>query len=1082
MLSLVQYVNGNIEKQELDLHMTGLEFEETIYYLLSQDLRDILLFEKAEIYRTEKTRDGGIDIIVQTKVPLNLFGHNFSMLGKKTIKIYIECKSSKKRNLQLEKISSNLLMLKDNGVDYFMIVSNSTITPHTFYKADDECKNKGIIFKFVGQLLLAKYLYYNNNLKAVYKFSDNIPSISICYQTEKIMIGDSLGLCLYIVFRNNQEYINKCTISLKSDRNWTLSENNFEVILDSLESKCKKLLIKKVNYDGNDDILLDINYNGNRKVVQISGVSLEYNFQLPFTGTKHKSIKNEVIEKVMSTTDFSHFCIIGKAGIGKSRIIEEAINRLLNCGCSCYKISIIKSDNLNDFYIKLRKKLNLKQTTLEDSLEKIFYELTKNDRKRYYVVIEDIHNAPPLFFKHLKDISVFCGNGSPLTLTVTGRNDFSIFNESFYNYIEWKDTTNNKCIEIETIEGTEFSNLVKSIINDAPEFVINTIIQKSNNNPFYLVQYIEYLLETKIIILVNRSTVSVINAATFNHNFYMPNEIEELIKMRINILKSQNNKLYLFLMLVSFIGNSCPKEMWYYYFDESEQTEYKKLFANHFLKLINNEIVFDHESIFLFLKAELKKANLLKQCFGIYISSPKLFSLLPELKKGEIYAYLKNWEKTYEKFKAPINELKQLSNISSVNLEPMYYSYYTSIYEYAKAVKDVNLQEKTILAIVYVGMHNCSSGEAILAFEKANELIAKDYNNNSQMQLTIDVLYAHFLMSIGQMSKSKKYFFDFLALERLKPGSFDDQTLFNIFDRVSSMFLQENHINPAIYYNRLSRIIAEKLDDKKLLALSYIILAKIYFYIAPQKSLKLIQKAEDCLSVANTPRIMCHNKIGKLTVRIMLDNNKDISMYIKEGKILHREAVNINYPLAIIRIKYLLAVLFYLRNKPGDIETANKYLDEGIEASIRNGNIKLLVNYYNMKMIIAYKENQPFEIIYKHINTMIEYLKQQNLLFIGAADFGNGNIININNIIIFFKEYLSESACYEFLKQISFYGSDTPCDHNCKVHKGCNRFCTTERKIFLKNYNKLKENVLLFVDSTYTFKDNYTIYYIPIGI
>ncbi len=92
-----------------------------------------------------------------------------------------------------------------------------------------------------------------------------------------------------------------------------------------------------------------------------------------------------------------------------------------------------------------------------------------------------------------------------------------------------------------------------------------------------------------------------------------------------------------------------------------------------------------------------------------------------------------------------------------------------------------------------------------------------------------------------------------------------------------------------------------------------------------------------------------------------------------------------------------------MRGKENDTEFAKKYLNDGIDTSIRNGCIKLLPNYYNLKLIIATRENQSLDMRHKYANTMLEYLRQQNLLFIGSLDFGNSNIINISNYMIFTK-------------------------------------------------------------------------------
>ena len=171
-----------------------------------------------------------------------------------------------------------------------------------------------------------------------------------------------------------------------------------------------------------------------------------------------------------------------------------------------------------------------------------------------------------------------------------------------------------------------------------------------------------------------------------------------------------------------------------------------------------------------------------------------------------------------------------------------------------------------------------------------------------------------------------------------------------------------------------------------------------------------------------------------------------------------------------------------MRGKENDTEFAKKYLNDGIDTSIRNGCIKLLPNYYNLKLIIATREKQSLDMRHKYANTMLEYLRQQNLLFIGSLDFGNSNIINISNYMIFSVAELCETDVSDFLKEITYYGQDIGCDFNCDENVDCRPSCIRNTKIVLKNYEKLKKGYLLFVNKKYRLKDKNTDYFIPLGI
>lgn len=1088
MLSSVQNITQNCEDKEWDMHIKGLEFESLIYNMIAYDLNQYYK-QGVDLIKTENTRDGGVDIIIKSSVSLNLMGQNYALKGKKEIKIYIECKYSKKANLQLDKFSKNLLLLKDKEIDYFLLVSNSTISPHSFWQAQNMCNEQGIDFKFVGHLFLSMYLrnheYYNN----MCEIPNPIPSLSICYQTEKIHINGQMGLNLYLYFRNNLDKVNACTFKLKSDRNWALSEHEFEITIDAMDSVCKKILVEKVNFDGNDDILLDFIFNGSRKTIQVSGINLEYNFVLPFFGEEHRKLFYEITNKILDNLAINQLCLVGEAGIGKSRLIDESFNLLCTKGISCGRVFVTKDDDIDDIQLKIRNKFQIQNVDEDDSLENIINQLSANKYMRYLIVLEDVHNAPNELFQQIRGLEDFNNKNIPVSLILTGRDDHSIHNESFYAYIDWaKHKDNNNTIiyrKVNRFDSAECKKLIRAIINDSPSYVIEKIANFSRGNPFYLVQYIEYLLETKLIFLISKNTVGITNAATFDQHMYVPEKIEELLNLRLGVLKNQTgSKLFEFLLILAYVGFNSSKEYWNSFFSEQERDRATVLFKNHFIRLSNDEIIFDHESIYMVLKKALESSENRGICYKHFIDSPDLFEMLPSLKKAAIYLYIDEKAAAAECLKAPIKELKGLSNISSVNLNPLYYDYYETIYKLSKENKDKDLQKNTLVGTIYVAMHNLSKGDATLAFEWVNEIFHKDFKSDTHLKITISVLNAHYMMSMGQMSQAKGIILELLSLERIHPDLFDEQSRFNLFDRASSLYLQENHIQPAIQYNKLSYDIAKNINDYRLMTLSKIIEAKISFFINTKRSIELIKEADKLLEKEPAIRISCHNKIGMLTTEIMLHPTDNLDAFIERGNRLLQDAIDISYPLALMRINYILAVLHYIRNNDYDIELSKKYLDDGIEIAIRNGNIKLLPNYYMLKLIIAVNEDQPFDTLHKYANTVLEYLQQQNLLFLGSLDFGYSNLINITNYAIFANKYLSETDYYKFLQKITYYGSDEVCDLDCKSHKVCSHRCTKNREICQNNFRQIKKGNLLFLPSSYKYrlKDSHTDFFIPLGL
>lgn len=1085
MISAVQHITKQNEYEySFDVELS-YNFEEMLYTHISNDIQSHYN-SGVEIYKTPKGRDGGVDIIIRSCKSITIMGQKCPIMGKNEITIYVECKTTEKNSLSLEKFAKNILLVTEKmNVDYFILATNSTVSPHTFYHAQKACSKSGIKFKLVDKNFL--YLY----LKEHKFFADTkiqpINTMNISYQSERKYINGNIGLDLYLFFANYNSKPSKCTIKMKTDRNWSLSEETIEIYLQPSTSECKKISIEKKGFDGIEDIFLELIVDGNHKTVHILGTSLEYNFVLPFTGKEHKKIHNDIVKSFFANNDLKSLCLIGEAGIGKTRIIDETLNDLISKGVECKKIWIESQDSIIAIYRKIEELFQLSLSQHITSLSSLILSSTQNMFKRYFLVFEDIHNAPKEFFDEFKE-SLYTTPSSPVFIVLSGRNDHSVYNDSFYSFLEWIDN-NHEYLPIHTQNVKEITNeecikLIKMVINEAPNFVVEIIKNASKGNPFYLIQYIEYLLETKIVQLVNRNTVGLTNAASFNSNVYIPSKIEELLEMRFNSLcENDGTKLYDFLKIAAYFGSIFSSEIFSCYFEEDDRESIDILLTHHFLKISQQGVMFDHESIFLFLKNKLSDTAEKEYIASLIYENKMLFNILEPIKKGEVLVFIDSIPEAKRLLNSPIEEIMGLNNVSSINLSSEFFELYYSIYFLASKERNFMLMQKTLLAIVYVSMHNLSSGQTIQAFNFVHNMLIKDFKNEDKLKITISVLQAHHYMSTGQMSIAKKMIIELLSTERVSPELYDDQTRFNLFDRAASLFLQENHIEPAKKYNKLSLEVAKKAKDYRLITLAQIINAKILFFSSTKKAYKIMLEAEQSINKSEAFRIRCHNDIGKLTAEILLNSNQKDSFQslINKGNLLLEESVRVHYPLATIRVKYLLAVLYFLEDK---IEMSKKYINSGIETSVRVGIIKLLPHYYNLKLIIAEGEEQDYETLLKYANTVLEYLRQQDQLFLGALDFGNSSILNITNYALFANKHLPENECYSFLKEIQFYGSDIVCDFKCDSHKSCSYSCIKSRELFLKSMKRIEKGNLLFLDQKhkYKLKDPKTNYYIPLGV
>lgn len=1085
MMSSVQYINGNINNQEWNIDI-GHSFEDSIYRNLLRTL-DLPQNDKIKIFQTEATNDGGKDIIITSQVNLNLFDINITLKGKKEIKIYIECKSSDKEKISFEKIAKNSVIAGQDRVDYFILVTNKTITPFTYYSIYENSNQYNYEFLLVDQYLLHNFFEKHNLNKWKYIKPDNIPEISLSYQTCKSSYKQDPCIELYLLCRNYSCNDVDCSFNIYTDRNWKIQNLNNIFVVEKNKSKCFKLMILKNYSDGLDELLIQFEFNDYKRIIEIKHDFLNYNFQLPLTGDSHRKIIQIIKDNLLHAKGFVWFNLYGEAGIGKTRIIDEICKESYGRGINIINYLCTKNRNTSNFEC-LKKEVckALKKSFTSENIEYLIREVQDEYFKKA-IIIEDIHNADKEFISMLYELSLKSQseNDFPVVLITTGRDDYTVYNEDYFSLLDKineKESNNIFSYEVKHFKESECKNLIKSVIKDIPNEVLDKLYNSSRNNPFYLVQFIEYLLEIELVTLLNRDTVGIPNVHTFSQNLYLPKQIEDLLDKRLkNLLRfDMGNKLHTFLLAASMYGIEFPKKLMYCYFSEDELNNTEILFKTHLITTSgkdNQTLKFDHETIYLFLRNKKKTHKLCKEIYEI----TSMFELYDNITKGIIYCILKKYEAALLELNAPINEIINMNNVSSENISPEYFDSLNYVYDIFRHKKNVKLMKRTLLSKVYVAMHNLSMGRAIKSFDEVGEYISKYHSNDELFALEIKQLQASFYLSIGMISKSRGLMIELLAAERKTPDIFNDETKYNLFERTASLFIHSNHLEPAILYNHMSFELAEKMNNNKLKALSKINEAKAYFFIDTNKSYNIIKEADNYLKLDLVPRINCHNQLGMLTAKIILSDNirRETKQLIKEAEGLLELSLNVKYPLDVIRSHCILAVLSFV-SEPKEIENCKRHIEYGVDASVRFGILKLMPTLYCLKALVAIYEEQNKDYILQVFNTMTDYLNQEDLLFLGNLDFTYSNIILLTNYLIFLEENTFESKIYELLHKITYYGYSAKCDFQCDKHTNCRYTCANDLSLFKQNYDNIKQGSLLLVNPEYKFRKIYKNYFFPL--
>lgn len=209
MLGSVNYVTPNINNQPWDLNLSGLGFEDYISSVVEYALMPYYT-SGLTIKRTPQTRDQGKDLIIRSTIPFSLFGKDFSLRGKGNICVYIEFKSSNNSKISLDKFSKNLLLANKSGIDYFVLITNTSIVPFSYYEACRNAQENGYVFYLVDQYKLACFLKEMLALRSGYCAPEDVSAISINYQVDfgKKTVGLS-WICIYffVITQTNHRFV-----------------------------------------------------------------------------------------------------------------------------------------------------------------------------------------------------------------------------------------------------------------------------------------------------------------------------------------------------------------------------------------------------------------------------------------------------------------------------------------------------------------------------------------------------------------------------------------------------------------------------------------------------------------------------------------------------------------------------------------------------------------------------------------------------------------------------------------------------------------------------------------------------------
>lgn len=299
--------------------------------------------------------------------------------------------------------------------------------------------------------------------------------------------------------------------------------------------------------------------------MEISGINMEERYTPPFTGSENKRICDGLRDSLTKARGEKLYCLWGMAGIGKTRIVKELEKSLNGSHIQFLECTLTGKDGTEKILQEIRRFLvnqgflsKAESADLNDLYDIVSH--SKHIIREAVILIDDFHNATNELIEQVKKLH---HHSFPVSIILCGRTDYTWGSNNYYSFVQWTYDYLpfwRNVWEVSPLQPDETENFVKAIIKDIPDEALITICHNSDNNPLYILQFIEYMLDEKIVHIINRNTVGILNPATFQLHNYLPNDIDDIYKKRVTYLMEASQKdgedYFGFLLMLAFFNGS----------------------------------------------------------------------------------------------------------------------------------------------------------------------------------------------------------------------------------------------------------------------------------------------------------------------------------------------------------------------------------------------------------------------------------------------------------------------------------------------------------------------------------------------
>lgn len=1011
--------------------------------LIARHLQSLYSYDRKNIrVRQTPGHDRGKDVLIRTRRDIDVFGVKIPAPARGWRTIHVECKLRTGDRLDTEFFFDFAQFTDDTMPEYYFLVTTTSVTPYVHHKAVTTCAKDNVEFRLIDRVMLAEYL--SRHKVPAGKVPDvRLPQdLAVEYQVESSLYATDGQIDIYLVIRNFLPDTKAYRMSLATNESWSMSDAPHALtdVLEPLEARTYKLVAKRRYFDaGADRLEIAVTIDNDQSAITVTAPKVTFDFMPSLFGAHHQATVRRLYRAIDGNQGFLLFSVTGQAGVGKTRVIMDALSEFVDSNVDVAKIYFQRTDQTDDaLRVFDRFKLRLPRSTATNAqlLASLFKRFPDPMRNRV-LVLEDLHHASKAVLDVIKDAVLRPpAAGSPMAVILTGRNDFTFPNEHYFSLLQLLGITGESdcSVELKPLKKLETLNLIRATIKGAPDVVVDRVYALSENLPFHVMQAIEYLLEVRVAQLLNRNQVGIPHVDRFPAKRHIPDTIEQLYDLRFDALlkKRFGDVMIDFLTIQSFFGFVIQPTLIREVLDAHDTdailaTLMQYRFIEHQL---DGELTFCHENLLAALRTRARRPEHRIRASRLVLARPELFRLLGDLDQGDVLFLNGAYGDALQQFRRITDAIKPIDNFSSEDLDVRFFHYIDAVFECALANGEApDLLRKILLAKAYMGIHNyplylgAKACEAALAqlrrvkLPEAARVVAES---------EIRQLRAHGLLNMGHTRQALGQMLELEQRVRTEPLLAEQHELvFDLYDRMHELYKKYNHFEVAASYSRQAREVADASRNRKLLACHAITEVGTHLYRDAALALERATWAHELCCAHGAYRLRVYTRLSKLVASALtMPKKAALAKLLPDIRSILQEAMLKNLSDSLMRSQLFLATLTYLL-APSDasaLDEAEQHIKAGINNCAKFGNGLFEWLFYNLSAVIKHARREKPRVVADLFMTAIDRLDHQALLFVGRHDFTYPNVFVISNALQFWS--FSERDARDLLDRVTDYDTE----------------------------------------------------------